>query len=1068
MGRTQPLRNISSQFDTLTSGFNTVCIDKLIKIANEANEFRDLLEAQENGSGSDANRETISNPPARVFGREVDKENIVSLLMEEPLNSEPGPSTRPAIPIIAITGRSGVGKTTLAQYVYKHMYGQEYFDLLIWVHAPRKFKAIDVIKNMIDIMNAKECASNDNHSTYLEALLTQTRHRLGSQKLLLVLDDFWSDTEDFVEQWENLICCCSSSLIGSRILLTTQSKNAAEQACIAGVTAVETYYLKEIEEAQFSYLFMHYAWPSNCQLPKEEFEKIGRKIAVKLKGDPGTAKLVGHQIGGKLDLRHWEEVAENDWSGDNMKARIWSYQQLPLNLQCCFAICSLLPKGIRFPRQLLITLWMAQGFIRPTDPPERLEDIGENYFCELISRYFLEQVIIKEEIYYELHDLLHDLAERVQGDDIIRIDNSNCEEVPSHISHMLSRSSENIRHISLPSSMINRFKKKLCLMKNIRTFCVQPNSVVPKKVLQDILKNFEKLRVLFLPECGDDLPEFIGNLKHLRYLNIYGSQPIKKLPDSICKLYHLQTLVLPYCESLPKDFSELISLRCFETVRDTMFHMSDVGRLTSLQCLDQFVVRNECGNELHQLENLNMLRGSLFITGLENVGSIADAAKANMRNKKHLKELQFEWNSYERDTKDVTSLSTQHVQLLEALQPHPNINVLTLIGFGGDRFPNWLLSQNSTKHLTTLQLCYCGIEEISSIDKSLPSCTSLIVKGLKNLKQMPSLPPKLTYLVVDDILHINYISEGDLLMKEERKHYKLEVVKQIEQCLKLQYVLAPHNFGLTVREFVKFVRERLEASPEICITSSQLQFFISEIVKYDLYNDDYSLDQLLDAWVMFMHYHIETMFIKNEGSKLVLPSSLTYLKISLCSITSDALSTCIQSLVSLSKLELCHIQTITSLPPKEVLCSLKSLQSISIQECYLLSSLGGIGALTSLIELALNNCINLSTSNESLPLSLERLRFVDCSNIDDILVKSNLPVLRILCVWNTTFKNQRGVLHVGHLSCLEILSIIACDCRLEGLNSLTSLYTFVVLRCPEINFSTLMDKEKCALRAEIP
>ncbi|XP_078176055.1 uncharacterized protein LOC144569510 [Carex rostrata] len=460
-----------------------------------------------------------------------------------------------------------------------------------------------------------------------------------------------------------------------------------------------------------------------------------------------------------------------------------------------------------------------------------------------------------------------------------------------------------------------------------------------------------------------------------------------------------------------------------------------------------------------------MLQGSLFITGLENVGSIVDAAKANMRNKKHLKELQFEWNSYERDTKDVTSLSTQHVQLLEALQPHPNINVLTLIGFGGDRFPNWLLSQNSTKHLTTLQLCYCGIEEISSIDKSLPSCTSLILKGLKNLKQMPSLPPKLTYLVVDDILHINYISEGDLLMKEERKHYKLEVVKQIEQCLKLQYVLAPHNFGLTVREFVKFVRERLEASPEICITSSQLQFFISEIVKYDLYNDDYSVDQLLDAWVMFMHYHIETMFIKNEGSKLVLPSSLTHLKISLCSITSDALSTCIQSLVSLSKLELCHIQTITSLPPKEVLCSLKSLQSISIQECYLLSSLGGIGALTSLIELALNNCINLSTSNESLPLSLERLRFVDCSNVDDILVKSNLPVLRILCVWNTTFKNQRGVLHVGHLSCLEILSIIACDCRLEGLNSLTSLYTFVVLRCPEINFSTLMDKDKCALRA---
>ncbi|XP_078176566.1 uncharacterized protein LOC144570531 [Carex rostrata] len=94
------------------------CIDNLIKIADEANDFCDLLGGPENANGSEAERETYSNPPDRVFGREIDKEKIVSLLTQKPSNSEPGPSTRPAFPIIAITGRSGAGKTTLAQYGY--------------------------------------------------------------------------------------------------------------------------------------------------------------------------------------------------------------------------------------------------------------------------------------------------------------------------------------------------------------------------------------------------------------------------------------------------------------------------------------------------------------------------------------------------------------------------------------------------------------------------------------------------------------------------------------------------------------------------------------------------------------------------------------------------------------------------------------------------------------------------------------------------------------------------------------------------------------------------------------
>ncbi|XP_078176593.1 putative disease resistance protein RGA1 [Carex rostrata] len=992
------------------------CIDNLIKIAEEAKDFLDLLGGPEKVNGSDADRETSSNSTVMVFGRQIDKEKIVSLLTLKPSNSEPGPSTRLTFPIIAITGRSGVGKTALAQYVYKHMDGQEHFDLLVWVHAPRKFKATEVIKNMIEIVNAKERARNDNSFTSLEALSTQIRDMLVSKKLLLLLDDFWSDTEDFVQQWQNFIGCLSSCLPGSRILLTSQSKTAAQPAGLASVTEVETYILEDIDEGQFLDLFMHHAWPSNSNFPKEEFEKI-----------------VGSGLREKLDLMHWEEVAKKDWFGDNMKARIWSYQQLPLDLQRCFALCGLLPKGCALPGPYLIELWMAEGFIRPTDKQERLEDIGENYLHELVSRFFIEG---EKEKYFQLHDLLHDLAERVQGDDFIRIDSNNSKEVPSHISNMLSRSENicQIRHIYLPSRMINDLKEKLCLMKNICTFFVEPDDgYVPKKVLQEILKNFKKLRVLYLPTNVNDMPDSIGNLKHIRYLYIWGNGPNKNLPDSICKLYHLETLFMGDCESLPKDFSELISLRHFHTVAQTRSHISHIGRLTSLQGLDQFIVRKKRGNELHQLENLNQLRGNMFITGLENVTSTVDALKANMQNKKHLKELKFEWNSDEINTDNVASLCAQHVQLLDELLPHPNTSALTLKGFGGDRFPNWLLSQNSLMHLQSLKLMNCDkVEEISSIGESLPNCKSLMLSGLKNLKKMPTLPPNLIVFAIHHCSQLSYFSEDDLLMKEERKQSKLEIGKQIAEYLKLEYVPVHDDVGLIVVNLMESLSDRLGDTSEICCPP--LDDELVEILPFDQWNSDYIRDHISDIWVLFMHWNMETMFHINEESKLVLPSSLKYLELSSCTITDDALSNCIQCLVSLCELNLSNIQTITCLPPKEDLYALKNFKSLTITGCLLLSSLGGFGDLPSLIELKLYLCLNLNITNECLPPSLERLRLFYCSIVD------------VICPFDDTIPT----LDVGYLSCLKELFLIGWDGQLEGLNSLTALYHLWVSSCPKI------------------
>jgi Leucine-rich repeat (LRR) protein len=294
---------------------------------------------------------------------------------------------------------------------------------------------------------------------------------------------------------------------------------------------------------------------------------------------------------------------------------------------------------------------------------------------------------------------------------------------------------ERTRHIwlSLQLNCGDKLLEPICERKGLRSLILDEwtATLISNNVQRDLFSRLICLRMLSFTGYGlSELVDEIGNLKLLRYLEL-AENKITSLPDTLCDLYNLQTLLLERCyklTELPSNFSKLINLRHLE-LPDLKKMPKNIGKLTNLQTLNYFIVEEQNGSGIKELANMNNLHGTIKITGLGNVIDPADAAMANLKDKKYLEELYMEFDGKREDS--IVEVE-RNVSVLEALKPNSNLKRLTIVNYNGNSFPNWLRGSH-LPNLVSLNLYNCP--QLESFPRGgLPS--NLVQLKIENCLQL--------------------------------------------------------------------------------------------------------------------------------------------------------------------------------------------------------------------------------------------------------------------------------------------------------------------------------------------
>ncbi|XP_019160187.1 PREDICTED: putative late blight resistance protein homolog R1A-10 [Ipomoea nil] len=643
--------------------------------------------------------------------------------------------------VISIVGMPGLGKTTLANMVFKdHKLHYESFTHL-WIHVSSNMNRRQIFMDIISKLN-KETRGCKHMSD--DQLASNIKEFLNDIKYFIVMDDVCS-TRD----WNHLKIAFPNNQKGSRILVTTRTFEVANHVDSKNAPHELKYLeLEESWELLEKKVFRKEACPNHLV-------STGRSIAKKCNGIPLAVVVIAGVLDKNSTAAKWEEVAEDPFQLINQENQSYnelvslSYNQLPNHTKDCFLYLAAFPMGHEIPVRKLICLWIAEGFIPSSS--HNMEGTAKIYLKDFVNRNLL--MVVKKTADGEikscrLPDTLHEFckSEAMKNNLFHEIDGTRIE------------GNENYRRLCIRSnlrSFIDSESKPSG--EHIRSLLTSTKYEIPEEHLATIPKSYPLLRVFDAEELKFEiLPKEFYELYHLRYLAV--TTDLKLFPKSFTNLWNTQTLVFntsqtsvevkaeiwrltklrhllanaslkfptpKNCRDKCEDLQTLSSISpksCTEAIFDKMPNLLKMGvRGDLVELLEMrrgICLFDNIGNQLHKLQNLKLVHETANAQGSK-LRSFPRAEKfpANLR-KLTLANTSFEW-------KDICILGS-----LDGLE------VLKLEEFAvkGD---SWELNNTVFNSLQFLRIGRTDLAYWTAKETSFPALKKLYLLHCTNLNALP-------------------------------------------------------------------------------------------------------------------------------------------------------------------------------------------------------------------------------------------------------------------------------------------------------------------------------------------
>ncbi|XP_031129954.1 disease resistance protein RGA2-like [Ipomoea triloba] len=747
----------------------------LDRITKEKDQFRfDYASITHTSAASHSDQELMRVTTAfdvdasHIQGRKSDASALISKLLENPGEEE----ARNGPHVISIVGTGGIGKTTLAQLVFEDEQIKTHFgDERVWICVSDPFDQIKIAKAIVESITK---SSTD--LSQLQLLLEKIKSTLSGKRFLLVMDDVWTEQS---AKWEPLKNSLKDGLPGSRILVTSRKERVAKM-----MGSVYLHQLDLISDSEAWLLFSRIAFSGRSEEDCEKLKDIGHKIAQKCKGLPLAVKVMGSLLCFKHTRDDWQNVLDNKiWESDEVVTELFphlylSYNDLTPNMKQCFSYCAVFPKDYKMKVDMLIRIWMAQGYVT-------MESKGRELFRGLAMRSFFQDLkkddmdsnIIKS---CKMHDIVHDFAQFLTRNECYNIDQHEDKVGFKNLRHLQSWQDTG-RNMNLPS---------ICDIGKLRSFFAKDLS--PAQLTLDLFNGLKSVRVLSLHGCElEKLPKKIGNLIHLRYIDLSASV-VNELPDAVCSLYNLQTLDLKRCGNfsrLPDGIGNLRQLRYIDLT------WSELETLPDTIC---------------SLENLQ----TLDLKGCEQFSRLPDG----IGNLRQLRYIDLSWSKVKTLPDTICSLENLQTLDLEGCKQFSrlpdgigNLRQLRYINLSCSEVETLPDTICSLENLQTLVLRRC--EYFSRLPEGIGNLINLRhlkIRGSNRLEMMPPGIAKLTQLCS---------LSGFKVGKESSKLGYMEKLNQLKGNLSI-FFLCDLNNAADVEEAEKAELRNKKHIKELCLNFS--------------------------------------------------------------------------------------------------------------------------------------------------------------------------------------------------------------------------------------------------------